>query len=57
MHFPSPMGRQERIAELENEILYLRQMIESKYDAEIKNLAASLIALLVARVTLLKRDR
>lgn len=56
MRFPDPMGRQERIGELENEVLYLRRMIEGAIDPEIRNLAASLIALLVARIAVLKRE-
>lgn len=48
------MPNAERIAELQNEIRYLRQIIESSKDAEIKTLAAELIQKLQQRLQPLK---
>lgn len=47
----------ERIIELDNEVLFLRHMSERTQDMEVRNLAASLIALLLARIATLKKER
>jgi hypothetical protein len=47
----------QRIAEVEEEIVYLRRILETEQDADVRNAAAKLLNLLAERLRSLRRQQ